>query len=110
MKRFTLLFGLMVALAMLFSACAPAATPTAAPATSAPVATSVPPTAAPTATAAPQTLTVFAAASLTGAFRGYGKRFEAANPGVTVNFNFAGSQVLVTQIEQGAPGGRVRLG
>ncbi len=51
MKRFTLLFGLMVALAMLFSACAPAATPTAAPATSAPVATSVPtaaPTAAPT--------------------------------------------------------------
>ena len=31
MKRFTLLFGLMVALAMMFSACAPAATPTAMP-------------------------------------------------------------------------------
>ena len=102
MKRFTLLFGLMVALAMLFSACAPAATPTAAPATSAPVATSVP-TAAPTSTAAPQTLTVFAAASLTGAFGDIGKAFEAANPGVTVKFSFAGSQVLVTQIEQGAP-------
>ena len=28
MKRFTLLFGLMVAFAMVFSACAPAATPT----------------------------------------------------------------------------------
>jgi molybdate transport system substrate-binding protein len=102
MKRFILLFGLMVTLAMLFSACAPAATPTAAPATSAPVATSVP-TAAPTATSAPQTLTVFAAASLTGAFGDIGKAFEAANPGVTVNFSFAGSQVLVTQIEQGAP-------
>src|ERR1700690_2394167 len=52
MKRFTLLFGLMVALAMLFSACAPAATPTAAPATAAPIATSVP-TAAPTAVSKP---------------------------------------------------------
>ncbi len=102
MKRFTLLFGLMIALAMLFSACAPAATPTAAPATSAPVATSVP-TAAPTATSTPQTLTVFAAASLTGAFGDIGKAFEAAHPGVTVNFSFAGSQILVTQIEQGAP-------
>ena len=53
MKRFTLSFGLMVALAMVFSACAPAATPTAAPATPAPVATSVPttvPTPAPTIT------------------------------------------------------------
>ncbi len=103
MKRLPLLFGLMVALAMLFSACAPAATPTAAPATSAPVATSVPPTTAPTSTPTPQTLTVFAAASLTGAFGDMGKAFEAANPGVTVKFNFAGSQVLVTQIEQGAP-------
>src|SRR5271157_1994801 len=102
MKRFTLLFGLMVALAMLFSACAPAATPTAVPATSVPVATSVP-TTAPTSTAAPQTLTVFAAASLTGAFGDIGKGFEAAHPGVTVKFSFAGSQVLVTQIEQGAP-------
>ena len=102
-----MLFGLMVALAMLFSACAPAATPTAAPATSAPVATSVPPTAAPTAaptaTSAPRTLTVFAAASLTGSFTEMGKDFQAANPGVTVTFNFAGSQALVTQIEQGAP-------
>jgi len=40
---------LMVALAMLFSACAPAATPTAAPATPAPVATSAPTTAPTTA-------------------------------------------------------------
>ena len=102
MKRLPLLFSLMVALAMLFSACAPAATPTAAPATSAPVATSVP-TAASTATSAPSTLTVFAAASLTGSFTEIGKNFEAANPGVTVKLNFAGSQALRTQIEQGAP-------
>jgi molybdate transport system substrate-binding protein len=102
MKRFTLSFGLMVALAMVFSACAPAATPTAVPATSVPAPTSVP-TTAPTSTPAPQTLTVFAAASLTGAFGDIGKVFEAAHPGVTVKFSFAGSQVLRTQIEQGAP-------
>ncbi|HUI90076.1 MAG TPA: molybdate ABC transporter substrate-binding protein [Anaerolineales bacterium] len=102
MKRLTLSFGLLVALAMVFSACAPTATPTLAPGTSVPVATSVP-TSAPTSTAAPQTLTVFAAASLTGAFGDMGNAFEAANPGVTVKFSFAGSQILVTQIEQGAP-------
>jgi molybdate transport system substrate-binding protein len=48
-------------------------------------------------------LTVFAAASLTDAFTEIGKAFEAANPGVTVTFNFAGSQALRTQIEEGAP-------
>ena len=51
----------------------------------------------------PQTLTVFAAASLTDAFIEIGKNFELANPGVTVTFNFAGSQALRTQIEEGAP-------
>jgi len=55
-------------------------------------------------TSAPQTrsLTVFAAASLTEAFQEIGKAFETAHPGVKVNFSFAGSQVLRTQIEQGA--------
>jgi molybdate transport system substrate-binding protein len=48
-------------------------------------------------------LTVFAAASLTDAFTEIGESFEAANPGVTVTFNFAGSQALRTQIEEGAP-------
>ena len=48
MKRFPLLFGLIVVLAMLFSACAPAATPGVAPATPALAATSAP-TAAPSA-------------------------------------------------------------
>ncbi len=50
----------------------------------------------------PTTLTVFAAASLTDAFNEIGKAFEAAHPNVTVKFNFAGSQTLRTQIEQGA--------
>ena len=48
-------------------------------------------------------LTVFAAASLTGSFTQIGKDFEAAHPGVTVTFNFAGSSALATQINQGAP-------
>lgn len=55
------------------------------------------------ATPQPRTLTILAAASLTDAFTEMGKNFEAANPGVTVTFNFAGSQALRTQIEEGAP-------
>ncbi len=47
-------------------------------------------------------LTVFAAASLSQAFEEIGNSFEAENPGVTITFNFAGSQSLRTQIEQGA--------
>src|SRR5215813_10106740 len=49
------------------------------------------------------TLTVFAAASLTDAFTTIGKDFQAKNPDVTVKFNFAGSNTLVQQIQQGAP-------
>lgn len=48
------------------------------------------------------TLTVFAAASLNGAFAQLGKTFEAAHPGVRVAFNFAGSQTLSAQLLQGA--------
>jgi molybdate transport system substrate-binding protein len=53
--------------------------------------------------AAAQQLTVSAAASLTDAFKHIGARFEAANPGATVRFNFAASGVLIQQIVQGAP-------
>ena len=49
------------------------------------------------------TLTVFAAASLTEAFRTIGKDFEAAHPGTKVEFNFAGSSTLARQIIEGAP-------
>ncbi|OGO29741.1 MAG: molybdate ABC transporter substrate-binding protein [Chloroflexi bacterium RBG_16_54_11] len=48
------------------------------------------------------TLTIYAAASLTEAFSDLGMKFEATNPGVKVEFSFAGSQVLRTQLEQGA--------
>jgi molybdate transport system substrate-binding protein len=47
-------------------------------------------------------LTVFAAASLTDAFNEIGEQFKQHNPGVTLEFNFAGSQQLRTQLEQGA--------
>jgi molybdate transport system substrate-binding protein len=49
------------------------------------------------------TITVFAAASLTDAFREIGQKFELYNPGVKVVFNFAGSQILSQQLNQGAP-------
>lgn len=97
MKRLLLLSLL---LASLLIGCAPATTPAPAevPATE-PPATEMPATSAPEA----RTLNVFAAASLTDAFTEIGKNFEAANPGVSVTFNFAGSQTLRTQIEEGAP-------
>ena len=54
------------------------------------------------ASAAGQTLTVFAGSSLTEGFRELGNAFEREHPGVSVVFNFAGSQRLRTQLEQGA--------
>jgi molybdate transport system substrate-binding protein len=49
------------------------------------------------------TVVVFAATSLTEAFNKIGAQFEAANPGVTVKFNYNGSSSLATSINQGAP-------
>ena len=48
-------------------------------------------------------LTVSAAASLTNAFRELGPLFEAQNPDVKVQFNFAASGALLQQIAKGAP-------
>ena len=48
-------------------------------------------------------LTVFAAASLTDAFREIGRMLERRQPGLRVAFNFAGSQQLAAQILEGAP-------
>lgn len=45
---------------------------------------------------------VFAAASLREAFTALGALFELAHPGAKVTFNFAGTQELRTQLEQGA--------
>ena len=113
-KLFALLLS--ASLAVLTACSGPAtAAPTAAPPTTAPPTAAPPttaaattaPTSAPAATAAPSgggvTLNVFAAASLTDAFNLIGKNFEAANPGTTVTFNYAGSQQLAQQIGQGAP-------
>lgn len=80
----------------------------AASACAAPTPTALSPTAAPrsvTVTAPADTgniLTVYAAASLTNAFQDIAAEFERANPGSKVEFNFAGSQELVTQIGNGA--------
>ncbi|MDH6575287.1 molybdate ABC transporter substrate-binding protein [Kitasatospora sp. MAP5-34] len=49
------------------------------------------------------TVTVFAASSLQGTFTALGKKFEAANPGVKVTFNFGGSSALAQSINSGAP-------
>lgn len=49
-----------------------------------------------------ETLTVFAASSLTDAFSEIGVKFGDTHPGVKVIFNFAGSQQLRQQLEQGA--------
>lgn len=50
----------------------------------------------------PETLTVFAAASLTDAFGELGRTLERDQPGLQLRFNFAGSQQLAAQLEQGA--------
>lgn len=87
--------GATILLAAFVSACGSPFAPAAVPANEAmPVSA--------TGSAGPRILRVFAAASLTEAFEVIGKAFEAANPGVQINFNFAGSQTLRTQLEQGA--------
>jgi len=49
------------------------------------------------------TINVSAAASLTESFTYLARVFHFFAPGVTINLNFGGSQVLVGQVEQGAP-------
>lgn len=49
------------------------------------------------------TVTVFAAASLTDAFKELSGKFQQQNPGANVRFSFGGSSTLLSQIQQGAP-------
>jgi len=74
---------------------------------SAPVPPAPAPAAAPEPAPAPvpakeEQLVVFAAASLRDAFTTLSDAFKAANSGITVTLNFAGTQELRTQLEQGA--------
>jgi len=55
-----------------------------------------------TADKTPTTLTVFAAASLTESFTQLARQFQADHPNVNIQLNFAGSQTLRLQIEQGS--------
>jgi molybdate transport system substrate-binding protein len=86
------------------------AAPAASPAPAAPAAPAASPSpvaspvgAAPSQPSAPVTgeLTVFAASSLTDAFKEIGDKFQTANPGSKVTFNFGASTQLRTQLEQG---------
>lgn len=52
--------------------------------------------------AADTKIVVFAAASLKQTFTDIGERFKADNPGSSVEFSFAGSSDLATQLTQGA--------
>jgi molybdate transport system substrate-binding protein len=63
------------------------------------------PSSAPSPTTAEQGghLVVFAAASLKSTFTAIGEQFKTDNPGTSVEFSFAGSSDLVTQLTQGAP-------
>jgi molybdate transport system substrate-binding protein len=49
-----------------------------------------------------RTLTVFAAASLAEAFRELERAYEAEHPSIDVELNFAGTQLLATQLLEGA--------
>ena len=53
--------------------------------------------------ASAQQLTVSAAASMTNVLKDLGAKYEAAHPGVKLQFNFAASGVLLQQVSQGAP-------
>ena len=92
MKHFPRVLFLLVALCMLLASCGSSSSSNSSSSGS-----------STTPTAAPVTINVFAAASLTAAFGEIKTQYEAANPNVTITYNFAGSNTLATQITQGAP-------
>ena len=100
---FRILAATMVVAGPTLAACGSASTP-AASTTSTTAAVTGPTTAATTTgTAMTGTLDVFAASSLTGAFDAAKAALTATSPGLTLDYNFAGSNTLVEQIQQGAP-------
>ncbi len=94
-----LLLGLAVCATLGSQPAAAAGDPTPTPATvKTAIGTPVPTTSAPSGD-----LIVLAAASLTESFTALGQEFELTHPGTKITFNFAGSQQLAQQINQGAP-------
>ena len=90
MKHFPRVLFLLVAVCMFIASCGSSSSSSGSSTT-------------PTPTVAPVDINVFGAASLTAAFGEIKTKFEAANPNVTVTYNFAGSNTLATQITSGAP-------
>jgi molybdate transport system substrate-binding protein len=97
-RRRTLLAVVFTLVALLAAACSSSSSSSTAAAPASSAASNSAAAAKPTGT-----LVVFAATSLTKAFDKIGSQFEAANPGVTVKFNYNGSSSLATSITQGAP-------
>ena len=93
---------LLIVSAILFAGCTGTDSPATATPTETAVATSTATATATATTAQPVTLTVFTAASLTGAFTDIADAYNAQSDGVTAQNVFDGSQALRTQIEQGA--------
>lgn len=91
MRRFTVIAAALGACAL--AGCSSSSSPASSPATGS---ASSPATST-------GSITVFAAASLMGAFSQLGKQFEAAHPGDTVKFSFGPSSGLATEITSGAP-------
>ena len=99
-RRATLLAVVFAVIALLAAACSSStSSPAAAPASTAAAGGS-----ASAAQKVTGTVVVFAATSLTDAFNKIGDQFEAANPGVTVKFNYNGSSSLATSIKPGRAG------
>jgi molybdate transport system substrate-binding protein len=94
--KFRLVAIMSMVLLLFFSACTPQAAPSSATLPHQPTETI-------SAQQKAVTINVFAAASLTASFTEIGKAFQAKNPAITVTFNFAGSQQLAQQINNGAP-------
>ena len=97
-RALTNLIAVLVASSLVLAACGSGGS-TAASTTSNQAAATPPSTARPI----KGTLDVFAAASLTAAFNSAKATLAASNSGLSLTYNFAGSNALVTQIQQGDP-------
>jgi len=100
--------ALVLALAAVLAGCSSSssrapATSAAAPTTGGSPTTGAAPTGGSPTTTVTGSLNVFAAASLTEAFNAAKPALTASEPGLSITYDFGGSNTLVTQIEQGAP-------